>query len=66
MSKIDLDIIWDALHEYREEMSDQGATHFEDKWDDICYQMALIEEALQEGAFYDSNLHTRGNPRHRG
>ena len=49
MSKIDLDIIWDALHEYREEMSDQGATHFEDKWDDICYQMALIEEALQEG-----------------
>ena len=49
MSKIDLDIIWDALHEYREEMSDQGATHFEDKWDDISYQMALIEEALQEG-----------------
>ena len=49
MSKINLELIWDALHEYREEMSDQGATHFEDKWDDICYQMALIEEGLQEG-----------------
>ena len=49
MSKIDLEIIWDALHEYRELMSDQGATHLEDKWDDICYQMALIEEQTQDG-----------------
>ena len=49
MSKIDLDIVWSALHHYREEMSDQGATNLELEWDDICYQMALIEEALQEG-----------------
>jgi len=49
MSKIDLEIIWDALHDYRDLMSDQGATHLEDKWDDICYQMALIEEQTQDG-----------------
>ena len=49
MSKIDLDVIWSALHHYSEEMRDQGATNLELEWDDICYQMALIEEALQEG-----------------
>ena len=49
MNRINLEIIWDALHEFRDSISDMDEAYVEQKWDEICTQMAWIEEAIQEG-----------------
>lgn len=52
MSKIDLNVIWDALHEYRENNIPEGNPEHDDKWSDICTQMAWISEDLNARGVY--------------
>lgn len=47
MNNIDLNVIWRALHSYREDLIPDGQPEYDDEWDDICYQMALITEELE-------------------
>ena len=41
-----LDIIWDALHAYREDLIPEGNEQFDEIWEDICLAMAVIREDL--------------------
>ena len=52
MNKIDLEIIWNALHEYRENNIPEGNPEHDDQWSDICTQMAWISEDLNARKVY--------------
>jgi len=41
-----LEIIWNALHCYREELIPEGDKQYDDEWDTICTAMAYIEETI--------------------
>lgn len=43
-----LQIIWDALHSYREDCIPEGDLFYDEQWDQICTAMAHIHEALNE------------------
>lgn len=42
----ELEIVWDALHAYREDLIPEGDEQYDEIWDEICTAMALIEERL--------------------
>lgn len=46
VNNIDLNIIWNALHSYREDCIPENDPTYDDEWDNICTQMAWIHEAL--------------------
>ncbi len=46
MSKIDLELIWNALEFYREEGIPEGTEEYDEEWNEICTNMAWIEEQL--------------------
>lgn len=48
IDKIDLEVIWEALHGYREHGI--HGEEYDQQWDDICTNMAWITEALEEVA----------------
>ena len=41
-----LTIIWNALHDYRENSISEGEQANDDAWDDITHAMAMIHESL--------------------
>ena len=41
--KQQLEIIWDALHAYREDSISEG----DEIWDEVCTAMSVIEENLK-------------------
>lgn len=41
-----LEIIWDALAAYREDLIPEGDEIYDKEWDDICTAMAWITEDL--------------------
>ena len=41
-----LDIIWDALHSYREDCIPESDPSYNEQWEDICLAMAVIREDL--------------------
>jgi hypothetical protein len=41
-----LEIIWDALTAYREDLIPEGDEMYDKQWDDICTAMAWITEDL--------------------
>lgn len=46
MYNIDLELIWNALTFYREHGIPEGQTDYDEEWNDICTNMAWIEESL--------------------
>ena len=44
-----LTTVWDALHEYRENLipPDRPDTSYDEQWDEICLAMAMIKECLE-------------------
>jgi len=46
INKKNFDIIWEALHEYRESCIPEGAEEYDDKWGDIAQAMNNIQEEL--------------------
>jgi hypothetical protein len=46
MSKINLELIWNALHFYREHGIPEGVQEYDNEWSDICTEMAWIAEDL--------------------
>jgi hypothetical protein len=42
-----IDIIWEALEEYREKVIPEGIEKNDEEWDEICYAMARITEDLE-------------------
>ena len=56
----DLDLIWNALHFYREEGIPESANNkeWETEWSDVCTVMAWIEEDLtKESSFTNIKEH---------
>jgi len=45
--KDQLNIVWDALEAYREDLIPEGDNQFDEFWDDICTAMAFIQENLK-------------------
>jgi hypothetical protein len=41
-----IDIIWDALHAYRENCIPESDPSYNEEWEDICLAMAVIQEDL--------------------
>lgn len=41
-----LDLIWGALHQYRDACIPEGTPEYDDEWAEICIDMAWITEAL--------------------
>ena len=48
--KQQLEIIWEALHSYREDCISEGDERNDEIWEDICLAMAVIEENLKVAA----------------
>jgi hypothetical protein len=48
-----INIIWEALHAYREDLIPEGDEQFDEIWDDICTAMAVIQEDLNEPEIAD-------------
>jgi hypothetical protein len=46
MSKVNLELIWNALHFYREHGIPEGTEQYDNEWSDICTEMAWIAEDL--------------------
>ena len=42
-----LEIIWDALHAYREDSVSEGDEMHDAIWDEVCTAMSVIEENLK-------------------
>ena len=42
-----LDVIWEALHGYRQNCIPEGTNEYDDEWSDICTAMAWIQEDLE-------------------
>ena len=49
--KQQLEIIWDALHAYREDSVSEGDEMHDAIWDEVCTAMAVIEENLKVAAW---------------
>jgi hypothetical protein len=45
--KEQLNIVWDALEAYRENLISEGDEQHDAIWDDICTAMAFIQENLK-------------------
>ena len=43
----DFDLLWDALHEYRERVITEGIPEHDEKWDVICTVMQWIQDDLE-------------------
>jgi hypothetical protein len=43
-----LDLIWNALHFYREHGIPEGVSEYDDQWSELCSAMAYISEDLGE------------------
>ena len=41
-----LDLVWAALHCYREELIPEGDQAYDAQWSEICTAMAWIQEAI--------------------
>lgn len=56
-----LQIIWDALHSYREDCIPEKAEeeHYDKEWDEICTAMARIHKALGLESLLDHTLNER-------
>jgi hypothetical protein len=54
VNNIDLNIIWNALHSYREDCIPEGEPTYDREWDEICTQMAWIHETF--GIDYDDPI----------
>lgn len=39
-----LKVIWEALHDYRENCIPEGRPTNDEQWEEICYVMAKLEE----------------------
>jgi len=48
--KQQLDIVWDALEAYREDLISEGDEQHDEIWDEVCTAMAVIEENLKLAA----------------
>ena len=48
MNQINLEPIWIALENYRASLIPEGKESHDEEWDEICSQMAYIEEPLNE------------------
>ena len=48
--KQQLEIIWDALHAYREDSVSEGDEMHDEIWDEVCTAMSVIEENLKVAA----------------
>lgn len=48
MLNIDLDHIWKALEWYRDNAIPDGVIEHDEEWDNICSQMAQIEEITND------------------
>ena len=46
MHTINLELIWNALHFYREHGIPEGQEQYDNEWSDICTEMAWIAEDL--------------------
>lgn len=42
-----LNVIWDALCAFREDLIPEGVPEYDDQWSEICTAMAWIEEDLK-------------------
>jgi hypothetical protein len=47
-NKENLEVIWDAMHEWQDLMENRGLKDIEERWDDICTAMAWIKEDLED------------------
>jgi len=45
-SREHLEIIWDALEAYREDLIPEGDPQYDEIWSDVCTAMAWIQEDL--------------------
>ena len=45
-TRANIEIIWDALHAYREDLIPEGDPQYDEIWSDICTAMACIQEDL--------------------
>ena len=45
--KQQLDIVWDALQAYREDLIQEGDEQHDAIWDEVCTAMSVIEENLK-------------------
>jgi hypothetical protein len=43
----ELNVVWDALHGYRENCIPEGQKQYDHEWNAICTAMALITEELK-------------------
>jgi hypothetical protein len=43
-----INIIWEALHSYREDCIPESDPSYNEEWEDICLAMAVIQEQLGE------------------
>jgi hypothetical protein len=48
--KQQLDIVWDALEAYREDLIQEGDEQHDAIWDEVCTAMSVIEENLKAAA----------------
>ena len=53
-----INIIWEALCSYRENLLPEGEKEFDSKWEDICLAMAVIQEELG----VEEEIHHSGCP----
>lgn len=44
--KQSLQIIWDALHGFRNDCIPEGVAEYDEQWNDICEAMDFIHEAF--------------------
>ena len=47
-----LDTIWEVLHTYREDNIPEDIDNNDEKWDDICYAMAIIK--MHDNVVFDN------------
>jgi len=45
-SREHIEVIWDALHAYREDLIPEGDPQYDEIWSDVCTAMAWIQEDL--------------------
>jgi len=45
-SREHIEVIWDALYAYREDLIPEGDPQYDEIWSDVCTAMAWIQEDL--------------------
>ncbi len=43
-----LKVIWEALHDYRENCIPESDPMYDEQWEEICYVMAKLEEQYND------------------